>query len=400
MSNNKTVPIRDGLDTAFADEGVASNFAPGSSPLKIVGRRTNGKIVLVGSISSKFQKKFLLAQLLENGELDPDFGTGGIHKGSFQEEIGANATGAHLLQDGKILLIGNHLGQPTQRAFARFDMNGALDPAFGDNGVVIPTSAPLDETSEFQNPSDITLNSNAPRSNTAIGPNGEILAASPTSIQVYKSNGQFERTIAMAPPAKLNVTLGTSVNAITVAGNHSGYGDIARFSLDGNPDSSFGENGRVRFSVNDGPAAVIGLLLRDDNSMFVVGNIYKGEAGNLGMLAAFNSNGQPNLVFNGGKPVVSEHPSGQTFQWRGIAMDAANGLIVTGSIGPKDNERTLMARYKMTGEIDTSFGQSGFLETRIGEGNEKAHSLLVQPDRKPVVSLDRESLPAIVRYLP
>ncbi|MBV4520734.1 hypothetical protein KVG88_11710 [Pseudomonas sp. SWRI74] len=399
MSNNKTVPIRDGLDTAFADDGVAANFEPGSSPLKIVGRRANGKLVFVGSISSGIQQEFLLVQLLENGQLDPDFGAGGIVKGKFRNETGANATGAHLLEDGKILLIGNHLGEPTQRAFARFDMNGAPDPAFGDNGVVIPTPAKVDETSDSQKPSDITLNSNAPRSDTAIGPNGELLVATPTRIQVYKSDGQFERNIAMSPPV-LGPTLGTSVNAITVAGHHSGYGKIARFSLNGNPDPSFGENGRVQFSVNDRPVAVTALLLRDDNSMFVAGGIYMGEAGNLGMLAAFNTNGQPNLVFNGGKPVVSEHPSKQTFLWSGIAMDGANGLIVTGTIGPEDDECTLIARYKMTGEIDISFGKEGFLETRIGEGNENAFSLLVQPDGKPIVSIDRESLPAVVRYLP
>jgi hypothetical protein len=221
--------------------------------------------------------------------------------------------------------------------------------------------------------------------------------ATPTRIQVYKSDGQFERNIAMGPPV-LGPTLGTSVNAITVAGVYSGYGVIARYSLNGNPDPNFGENGRVRFRVNDELTAFTGLLLRDDNSVFVTG--LKGETENRGILAAFNRNGQPNLVFNGGKPVVSEHPSKHTFLWSGIAMDGANGLIVTGTIGPEDDERTLIARYKMTGEIDVSFGKEGFLETRIGEGNENAFSLLVQPDGKPIVSIDRESLPAVVRYLP
>ncbi|WP_158248598.1 hypothetical protein [Pseudomonas sp. FW300-N1A1] len=411
MSHIKIDPVEQGFDPDFANRGMFYEFAPGSLPMQILGIRDDGKILLAGSAvgvpTEPALLQFQLVQLLENGAPDPNFGANGIVTGGFKKNIHAETYGAHLLNDGKTLLIGTHYGHLAQLAFARFLADGSLDNTFGDGGIYIP---PLPSASEPpQAPAALENKRNALRLATAIGPNGELVTAIGNKVRRYLSDGSedFEFSVRLSNTHAVGVSASGS---ITVAGiNRERKGTIARFNADGTPDLGFGDNGYSIFSIAEGGSAatlVYGLLLRDDGSLFVTGlmdtDIFDTtESKRRGILAALDSNGKPNRVFNGGKPVVTELPSGLACRWRAISATPGDHLVVVGSIGLKGSESCLIARYKINGELDSSFGDGGYRVTDIGSGREEWLSVLVQPNQKILVSGDctfKTDPATVVRY--
>ena len=396
MPHNSIDPIKQGFDPDFANRGMFYEFSPGSLPMQILGVRDDGRILLAGSArgipTEPALVQFQLVQLLENGAPDPKFGTNGIVTGGFKKNIHAETYGANLLDNGKILLIGMHYGQLAQLAFARFLANGSLDKTFGNGGIYIP---PLPSGAEPPQPPAIRENErNALSLATAIGPNGEIITAAGNKVRRYLSDGNedFEFGVQFLNTHAVGVSASGS---ITVAGiNRARKGTIARFNADGTPDLGFGDKGYSTITIGEGSSAatlVYSLLLRDDGSLFVAGladtDIFDTTGSKQrGMLAAFNSNGTPNLAFNAGKPVVTELPSGQACRWRAISGAPEDRLVVVGSAGLKGHENSLVARYKTNGELDSSFGDNGYRLTDIGSGSEEWLSVQVQPNQKILAS--------------
>ena len=73
---------------------------------------------------------FVVARYLENGNLDPTFGTGGV----VTDPAGlVNGNGLALMPDGKIVVGGatSDAGPSSNIRVVRYDANGVLDPAFG-----------------------------------------------------------------------------------------------------------------------------------------------------------------------------------------------------------------------------------------------------------------------------
>jgi len=391
-------PAAQGLDLTFADGGIAYRFSAGSDPLQIIARRADGKMLLAGKVYWRDHLDFQLVQLLEDGDKDPDFANEGILKGGFKDGAQASLHGAQLYEDGKILVIGAHYGDIRYLAFARFLEDGTRDSSFGDDGLVLhPESS---HPSGFAKPSS---SQSQPTSNTAIGPNGEIIMASWTEISRYDQKGEpdlsFNGTGHVSVEFVINA-VGVSDNGrITVVGSSSlgsnplNEGVIARFNADGTQDESFGIGGITRVRVDDAATAFSGLLLRVDGSSFVTGSLDRTPndvwgTDRRGVVTAFNGNGRPNLVFNSGRPVVSELSSGEANSWSDISGDPTHGIVVVGLSGLRSRERTLIARYDITGNPDSTFGIAGFLQTRLGADHEYWTSVVVQPDHKIIASGD------------
>lgn len=394
-------PDEQWLDPSFGQAGVAYQFSAGSDPLQIVSRRPDEKLLLAGGVYWEGHQDFQLVQLLEDGSRDPDFADDGILKGGFKVGSRASLHGAQLYKDGKILVIGTHRDDIEYLAFARFLENGKPDYTFGDGGLVLnPYPTHLSNLAVSTRPH---RSMTQPTSNTAIGPNGEIIMAGWMSIFRYDPDGKLD--LSFNGSGSINVdfvihAVGASADgAITVVGSSSvGFspqneGIVARFKADGTPDNSFGTSGITRIRIDEADTVFSGLLLREDGSTFVTGSLDRTPNdvwgnGRRGVLAAFNGNGWPNLVFNGGKAVVSELPSSAANAWSDIGGDPAHGIVVVGLSGARSRESTLIARYEATGKLDITFGDEGFLNTRFGKDYEFWKSVVVQPDQKIIASGD------------
>lgn len=158
--------IRLGLDgkpdTSFGGDGVVETPIPGEGPIE-EGRisdvlvQPDGKIVGGGYgwdfTGGEFVGKFEIVRYLENGELDPSFGEGGM--------VGVRPPGTHsfgralgLAANGKLVLGGtydaneNPLEEDVAPALVRVNPNGSLDTTFGNGGIVAePLTAGLEEES-------------------------------------------------------------------------------------------------------------------------------------------------------------------------------------------------------------------------------------------------------------
>jgi len=124
------------LDTTFGDSRkVITDFSNSFDDIQDIVLQPDGKIVAVGTAGSNFA----LARYNTNGGLDNTFGSGGKLRTTFQ---GADDGQSVVLQrDGKIVMAGSTSGpvDPSPRSFAlaRYNTNGSLDTAFGDQGKVV-----------------------------------------------------------------------------------------------------------------------------------------------------------------------------------------------------------------------------------------------------------------------
>jgi len=114
--------------------------ADGREILLRLVRQADGKLVLSGYVTSGIQHAFSLARYLDDGTLDPSFGTGGVAYVPPPAGAATQATSVAIQADGKLVAAGSL--QPSTMsalwkfAVARFLPSGALDPSFGMGGSV------------------------------------------------------------------------------------------------------------------------------------------------------------------------------------------------------------------------------------------------------------------------
>jgi len=401
-----------GFDPTFGEDGVAYDFSlPGSNTLDIVARLDEGKILMWGSVRWEDRLDFQLVQLLENGTLDTGFANNGIFTGGFKDGAPAFPSGAQRNDDGSIILIGTHYGTDAQnQAILRLLSDGTRDQTFGDDGVVI--------VPPIANPNVLSLiamsanTSNSPLSNVAIGPDGAIVFTSWTLIQKFSHDGSpdlsFNGSGSLNTNYRIAAVAVSNDGKITIAGSTFDYeGLIARYHPNGTPDQGFGQNGEIRIRVDGVYTGFSSMMLNPDGSVIVAGSrdlnsndVWGRER--RGVIAFYNANGSPNLVFNGGKPVVSEAPTGEANAWSAIGGNTISGIVVAGLLGLRSYESSLVARYDVTGKPDTTFGTAGFQETNIGYDRELWESVVVQPDNKIIASGNcryQFNTATVVRYL-
>jgi uncharacterized delta-60 repeat protein len=125
-------------DPSFGEEGVATVPFEAQAWAKSMAIAPDGDIVVVGSVEAAPDTYDLaMARLNPDGSLDEDFGDGGrltldLAKG------GSDGWGAVAIRpDGHIVVAGSAQTPNTQAAVVQLDSDGALDPSFGDAGLVV-----------------------------------------------------------------------------------------------------------------------------------------------------------------------------------------------------------------------------------------------------------------------
>ncbi len=131
---------RDGkLDSSFGDGGkVLTDFDGRSDEAYAIAVDDDGKIVVAGSSGSEGKNDFAVVRYTTDGELDEDFGDGGKVLTSFTDDSDS-AYALTLQADGKIVVGGeaNFGTSATGQDFAlaRYNTDGSLDDGFGEAGL-------------------------------------------------------------------------------------------------------------------------------------------------------------------------------------------------------------------------------------------------------------------------
>jgi uncharacterized delta-60 repeat protein len=263
------------LDTTFGTQGIASvrPFAPNAFIASSGGLalQTDGKILVAGSDA--------LVRFTANGELDTSFGSGGV------ATLVSTATAVTLLSNGRILVASslNSLEPVLSGTLARYNSNGSLDTTFGLNGqisTVGPASAiALLSTGQFIVAGSFPTSIGAPPSPNSYG----------VALTRYNANGSIDTSFGKNGGAVTPFAGNTDAVAYAVAiqsngeivaagqaGSEAPDGPssfaLARFTANGQIDTSFGTNGIVTTPFANNTAFVSALAIQSDSKIVAVGN--------------------------------------------------------------------------------------------------------------------------------
>lgn len=376
--------------------------------------QADGKIVVAGLSDDNVA----LARYNPEGSLDPSFGDGGKvppHAGS-----GMGAFALAIQEDGKIVVTGvvyTSMGG-NDFAVACYKPDGSLDSTFGTDGrVTTDLSRDYDEAYALAIQADGKL---------VVGG----LSVSGFSLLRYNPDGSLDSSFASTMRSAASTGTGmTAVHAlalqpdgkIVAGGTAEGSFWVARYTAEGGLDPSFGTGGTVitRFGISAAESSTAyDLALQADGRIVAAGIAY--DERDFGFaVVRYNPDGSFDTGFGTGGKVVTAvgvrsdeaHPFGPLYTHKGscrlcrVALQPDGKIVLAGSALVGGTFDFAVVRYNPDGSLDSSFGTEGIVITAIGDSDDRAYALALQPDGKVVVAGGarlnaRETHFALVRYNP
>jgi uncharacterized delta-60 repeat protein len=375
------------LDNSFSGDGIAiggvndtqSSAGASASSLAI---QPSGKIMIAGTYL--YSIAYAVATYNSDGMLDNNFGTSGIMK-DFKHSGRTSFNASAVQQDGKILTTGVTQTSPEKLDFVviRYNKDGSYDNSFSEDGkvmanfglggatakaIAIQPDGKIVVAGEFWNGSNgsfsialIRLNPDGSFDNSFSG-DGHLL----TQVREYNS----ATDIVIQPDGKIVVAgyTASKVSGIDVA--------LVRYNSDGTIDNSFSGDGMLTADLGSDTDMPVGLLIRPDGKLVMVGN------GQTGMLALYryNADGSPDPTLDGNGMMVIVN--GEFMRTATAALLQPDGAIVVA--GTKGNQFSI-ERFNSNGSPDNSFSEDGKMLIDFNLGNEQATSMALQPDGKIII---------------
>ncbi|HYG22331.1 MAG TPA: hypothetical protein VEH04_06060 [Verrucomicrobiae bacterium] len=417
-------------DPSFGNAGTQiTTGVTGYTGAHAVTIRPDGKILAAGiGIGAGHNGiDFALYCYTTNGVLDPQFG-GGTGKVFTQISTNNNlyfdSANAVAIQFGnnsvqnpdRIVVAGSYRtsGSPSETQFAltRYQMDGALDTTFGNNGIVtnrlasggmvfnLSSAIGLVVQGTFTQPRRILVGGYSLN-----GSNRYFVMAR------YNSAGGLDTTFGNEGTGIAAVPLGNRDAAATalavqpgrfiVAGyaaqNAQNYNFAAvAFDSAGILDTTFGAEGFLVSDISDVSSSGRGVAVQPDGRVIVAGSANDGERDQVAV-ARFNVDGSLDATFGAGGKVLTPVGSGSA-SGTAVALQPNGGIVVAGTA----NDDFLVVRYQGNGALDPSFGTNGIVTTSIGSGSDVANAIALQADGRLVVAGNSDNGSntdfAVVRY--
>jgi uncharacterized delta-60 repeat protein len=385
-------------DDSFGAGGQIAGLGFATLEVHAIVLQSDQKILLAGTEAAAFEGPAQLAvmRLNPDGRLDTSFGNGGTFTGSFNNFTDARTLTIQL--DQKIVIAGsptNFVSNGDGFELARLNPDGTVDSSFGNSGLVVTSFG---------------ANAMPMPSHLITQPDGKLLVAgglaaatgSTFVLARYSMSGTLDTSFGMA--GVQTTAFGpadSAANDVLLAGDQivvvgrAGVGGthdigLARYNADGNPDGSFGAGGKVTTDFT-GPldSQAEAAVLQGDGKIVVVGSAGNGVYTSFA-LARYNPDGSLDGHFGNGGQVVAHLSSDPLDTAEGVVIQPGGKVVVVGvgTTATNSSPNTILARYTADGNLDSSFGKGG---TVIVPGFSLAR-VAVQPDGKLVVALPQASL--------
>jgi len=168
----------------------------------------------------------------------------------------------------------------------------------------------------------------------------------------------------------------------------SGEFGIARYTVDGSLDASFGTAGKVTTDFSGLYDEAFDVAVQGDGAIVVVGRAQDGSGQDGFGIARYTSDGELDASFGTGGKVYTTHATGNKAFARGVAIQSDGKIVVSGYEADSVSgvESPMLARYNSDGSLDTRFDGDGRLLTAYSTGSDAAFGVAIQPDGKIVVS--------------
>ncbi|WP_313808319.1 T9SS type A sorting domain-containing protein [Flavobacterium sp.] len=301
------------VDNSFGTQGLLA--VPNGtfvSAIKSFAIHPDGKITAVGYTGDlSVSTEILVIQFNSDGSLNSSFGENGIQNIGFR--VLDSATAIEILSDGKILVAGNSTGEwddyygyDYDFIIARFNANGTLDTAFGENGKTIVGIANKSEYLKY----------------LKVQSDGKIMI-------LGERNSEYPYII-----------------------------EHVRFNSDGQPDTSFSSNGVVVTEITDDMASypsstnILAATQQPDGKIIASGYYSPGTACCSAVrMMRFLSNGDLDSTF-GVNGIVSQISTiGQAYS---IALQPDGKIVVSGSGGSGNPVHFDFIMYRYTSGLNLS----------------------------------------------
>jgi uncharacterized delta-60 repeat protein len=203
------------------------------------------------------------------------------------------------------------------------------------------------------------------------------LAASGDLDPAFDGDGQV--TTAFSAEAAAN---GMAIHRgkIVVVGAAGPNFAVARYDLDGTLDASFGGDGKVTTHFRGSGATARAVAVQDNGKIVAVG-----DADNFGRFAVarYRINGSLDTSFGGdGKQTTRIWPGGSAA--RAVALTSDGRIVVAGQTTGPQGSAFAVVRYLWNGSLDRNFGLDGKVTTRF-QGVGTAYGVAVTNRDKIVV---------------
>jgi uncharacterized delta-60 repeat protein len=373
------------LDKTFGNKGVTITDAGSETDaLASVAIQSNGKIVAGGQTSRNGTSQFALIRYTEDGAVDSSYGSQGLVITNFGNACNINSIA--LTTDNKVVAVGDYNnGSTSDFAIARYLKTGALDITFNGSGEV---------TSNFGN-SDNAIS-------VAIDTTGKIVVGgyytdpsnnSHFEIARYTTNGSLDPSFNGSGVTGTNfgsnqeILAGMALQSngeITAGGyiwqnNYVPDLALARFTVNGSLDSSFGINGQALDVMGSNDYNYMNCLTIAANGQILSGgeSYYNNEAPFT--LSRFNPTGSLDSSFGSDGNLFGYYP-GDGIGYSGAMLQSDGKIVVNGTTSSSiASIQNFLARFKQDGSPDLSYGNNGMANTN-------GYNAVMQTDQKVVES--------------
>lgn len=386
------------LDATFGNGGKVITPINDTSAANDIAIQPDGKIIIGGNTTLAGANYSTLVRYNDDGSLDNTFGSGG--KIVTQLKDRSLIASIAIQPDGKIVAGGTAHNYSTDLfldssyAIVRFKMDGSIDSLFGNNGIT--TVKMSDGTGELKK--------------LLIKSDGKILSAGfvdkptfesiPVLVQLnqngsldssFGSNGKQEGYINdIEKITDIVLAKDGKIYATGQMRNWEFVGDFAllRFLPNGSLDSSFGSNGVVKtdFNGNYNDLKVenaLALVILPDSSLVVTG--YDLTTPATFALAKYKMNGSLDSTFGtGGKAITSV--LGISGFANDILADHSGNIFVCGYAAQSSNSNFAIAKYFSNGRLDSSYGRNGIDTTDFFGFSDIAYTSAIQDDGKIILA--------------
>lgn len=302
------------LDASFGQGGHVALDAGQSFSVKDLAIDDSGRIIVAGSIGSRFG----LARLTAAGDLDPSFGQGGYSVTDFASTDVESGAAVALDGQGRIVTGGRActVDDGCRFALTRHTDDGVLDLGFDHDGKVL---------TDFYSSADEEI------TDLAIVWWGIVAAGT-----VYTDDGFEMAAAAYRHDGALDLTFDNDGKAIVSFASTTGE-DAAAIAVDG-----------------DGNLVLAGSARRNGRQLMA--------AARLDIWGALDPS------FDDDGKVLTEFGSGAAWA-RSVVVDASDRIVLGGMIWLDDSDepgRFALARYDHQGRLDPSFDGDGKIITNFG----------------------------------
>jgi len=363
------------LDASFGGAGlVATTVSPGNWAVGVVVQPDGKSVVAVrGTNPSGTGSDFYAARYDAAGYLDPSFGGAGAVRLQFTSCADAEHVRAiALLPDGKILLAGYAYIKSSTYGFAvaRLNADGSLDTSFGTGGRAFFgfTQSTILQAMALQSDGRIVLAGNAGDNDFSVARltaggqlDGTFGSGGKVVVQTAKSGsgGQATAVAVQRVNSEERIVVGGTSPA---SGSLSRDFAVIRFTPAGALDASFGSGGKVFTDFSGYADRANAVIIAGEG--IILGGVAGADSTNTVNhfgLVKYRLNGQLDTTFGVGGKVTTDIPYSANLSVFAMAVQADGKIIAGGesrytTTGPGD---FILARYHPNGSPDVTFGPTG-----------------------------------------